>query len=52
MPGFPFGEVQHDNHQHEEEKILLNHDFLLLALIKMIVAQSGVGRCDRHQGRM
>jgi hypothetical protein len=52
MPGFPFGEVQHDNHQHEEEKILLNHGFLLFAFIKIIVAQLDVGRCDGHQASM
>jgi hypothetical protein len=52
MSGFPFGEVQHDNHQHEEEKILLNHGFLLFTFIKIIVAQLDVGRCDRHQASM
>jgi hypothetical protein len=30
MPGFAVGEIQHHHQQHEEEKILVNHDRLFV----------------------
>jgi hypothetical protein len=39
MAGFPLGEIQHDHQQHEEKKVLVNHD-------RLFSIYSGLFRCS------